>query len=64
MHVSKDDPPLLLVHEDQDDLVPFDQSVEMAKVYKRPGLKVDFIPVKNAGHDFEQVGPNAIPPPN
>lgn len=63
MHVSKDDPPLLLVHGDQDDLVPFNQSVEMAKAYERLGLKVEFIPVKNAGHDFEQVGPNPISPP-
>jgi len=63
MHVSKDDPPLLLVHGDQDDLVPFDQSVEMAKAYRSLELKVEFIPVKNAGHDFEQVGPNPIWPP-
>jgi acetyl esterase/lipase len=62
-HVSKDDPPLLLVHGEQDDLVPFQQSVEMAKAYQRAGLKVEFIPVKNAGHDFEQVGPNPITPP-
>ena len=54
MHVSKDDPPLLLVHGDQDDLVPFNQSVEMAKAYERLGLKVEFIPVKNAGHDFNR----------
>jgi len=40
MHVSKDDPPLLLVHGDHDDLVPFDQSVEMTKAYERAGLKV------------------------
>lgn len=63
MHVSKDDPPLLLAHGEQDDLVPFDQSVDMAKAYESLGLKVEFIPVRNAGHDFEQVGPDAISPP-
>jgi acetyl esterase/lipase len=42
-YVSKDDPPLLLVHGDQDDLVPFAQSVEMTKAYERVGLKVEFI---------------------
>lgn len=62
-HVSNDNPPLLLVHGDQDDLVPFGQSVEMTKAYERLGLEVEFIQVKNAGHDFEQVGPNPISPP-
>jgi acetyl esterase/lipase len=62
-YVSKDDPPLLLVHRDHDNLVPFDQSVEMTKDYERVGLKVEFIAVKNAGHDFEQVGADPISPP-
>jgi len=61
-HVSRDDPPLLLVHGEQDDLVPFQQSVEMAKAYERAGLDVEFVPVKNAGHDFEQVGTSPISP--
>jgi dipeptidyl aminopeptidase/acylaminoacyl peptidase len=54
--VSKDDPPLLLAHGEKDDLVPFDQSVRMAEAYRGVGLSVEFIAVKNAGHDFEQVG--------
>jgi hypothetical protein len=28
----------------------------MAAAYRRVGLSVEFIAVKNAGHDFEQVG--------
>jgi acetyl esterase/lipase len=55
-YVSKDDPPLLLVHGEEDDGVPFDQSVSMAEVYRRLGLPVEFIAVKNAGHDFEHKG--------
>jgi acetyl esterase/lipase len=55
-YVSKDDPPLLLAHGEKDDLVPFEQSVRMAAAYRRVGLSVEFIAVKNAGHDFEQVG--------
>jgi hypothetical protein len=35
-YVSKDDPPLLLVHGEEDDLIPFDQSIRMADAY-RPG---------------------------
>ena len=50
------------MHGEQDDVVPFEQSVEMAKAYESFGLKVEFIPVKNAGHDFEQVGSNPISP--
>jgi acetyl esterase/lipase len=61
-YVSKDDPPLLLVHGERDEGVPFDQSVRMAEVYRRMGLPVDFIALKNAGHDFEHVGTDPISP--
>jgi len=61
-YVSKDDPPLLLVHGEKDDLVPFDQSVRMAEAYRRAALAVEFIAVKNAGHDFEQVGDAPVSP--
>jgi acetyl esterase/lipase len=61
-YVSKDDPPLLLVHGEKDDLVPFDQSVQMADAYRRIGLLVEFIAVENAGHDFEHVGDAPISP--
>jgi len=61
-YVSKDDPPLLLAHGEQDELVPFDQSVRMADAYHRIGLPVKFIAVKNAGHDFEHVGDGPVSP--
>jgi acetyl esterase/lipase len=61
-YVSKDDPPLLLVHGEKDDLVPFDQSVRMAEAYRRVALSVEFIAVRNAGHDFEQVGDAPVAP--
>lgn len=61
-YVPKEDPPLLLVHGEGDDLVPFSQSVEMAKAYHRAGLNAEFVAAKNAGHDFEQVGPEPISP--
>jgi dipeptidyl aminopeptidase/acylaminoacyl peptidase len=62
-YVSKDDPPLLLAHGEKDDLVPFDQSVRMAETYAHQvGLAVEFIAVKNAGHDFQQVGDIPISP--
>jgi dipeptidyl aminopeptidase/acylaminoacyl peptidase len=61
-YVSKDDPPLLLAHGEKDDLVPFEQSARMAAAYRRVGLSVEFIAVKNAGHDFEQVGDAPVSP--
>ncbi|MGA7929433.1 MAG: prolyl oligopeptidase family serine peptidase, partial [Candidatus Sulfotelmatobacter sp.] len=61
-YVSKDDPPLLLVHGEKDDAVPFDQSVRMAETYRRVGLPVEFIAVENAGHDFQHIGSAPISP--
>ena len=55
-YVSKNDPPLLLVHGERDDVVPFDQSVRMAETYRRMGLQVEFIAVQNMGHDFQHIG--------
>ena len=62
LYVSKDDPPLLLVHGEKDDGVPFDQSVRMAETYRRVRLPVEFIAVKNAGHDFKHTGNAPISP--
>lgn len=62
VYVSKDDPPLLLVHGENDDGVPFDQSVRMADAYRRTGPPVEFIAVKNAGHDFQHIGDDPISP--
>lgn len=61
-YVSKGDAPLLLVHGEKDADVPFDQSVRLAGAYRRLGLKVEFIAVKNAGHDFQHVGNDPIEP--
>lgn len=61
-YVSKNAPPLLPGHGEEDDLVPFDQSVRMAAAYRRAGLHVEFIEVKNAGHDFQQTSAEPISP--
>ncbi len=62
-YVGKNDPPLLLAHGEEDDLVPFEQSVRMAEAYRRAGLVVEFVAVKHAGHDFAKVGEEAVSPP-
>jgi acetyl esterase/lipase len=61
-YVARDDPPLLLVHGENDDGVPFDQSVRMAAAYRRIDLTVDLIAVRNAGHNFQHVGNAPISP--
>jgi acetyl esterase/lipase len=61
-YVSKHAPPLLLVHGEEDDGVPFDQSVRMAEAYHRLGLPVEFIAVQNAGHDFKHKGSAPLTP--
>jgi dipeptidyl aminopeptidase/acylaminoacyl peptidase len=61
-YVSKNAPPLLLVHGEDDDLVPFDQSVRMNEAYRQAGRPVEFIPVSHAAHDFEQVGAAPMSP--
>ena len=52
----------LFYHLSGDSPFPADQSVRMADAYRRIGLAVEFIAVKNAGHDFEHVGDAPISP--
>jgi acetyl esterase/lipase len=61
-YVTRDAAPLLLVHGENDDGVPFDQSVRMSAAYRQAGLTAEFIQVKNAGHDFQHVGDAPISP--
>jgi acetyl esterase/lipase len=44
------DPPLLLLHGDQDPQMPINQSHELEGAYERAGLEVDFIVVHGAAH--------------
>lgn len=49
-HVDKDDPPLLMIHGDQDPQVPINQSHELHGRYKRLGLPVQFEVVHGGAH--------------
>lgn len=53
-YVSKDDPPFLILHGDQDATVPFNQSELLADALRKAGLDVTFQPVKGAGHGGPQ----------
>ena len=49
-YVSADAPPFLIVHGDQDPLVPYGQSVLLVEALQRVGADVIFYTVKGAGH--------------
>jgi acetyl esterase/lipase len=48
--VDRADPPLLLLHGDQDPQMPINQSHELEGAYQRQGLEVDFVVVHGAAH--------------
>ena len=49
-HVDRDDPPLLLLHGDQDPQMPINQSHELCGAYGKAGATVQFEVVHGAGH--------------
>jgi acetyl esterase/lipase len=49
-HVDRNDPPLLLLHGDQDPQMPINQAHEVHGAYKRMGLDVEFDVVYGAAH--------------
>ena len=58
--VTKDAPPFLIMHGDQDQTVPIKQSLRFYNALKKAGVDATFIPVKGAGHG--SLGPGAIGP--
>jgi acetyl esterase/lipase len=52
-NVTKDYPPTLLLHGDNDTDVPFEQSVLMAKELERHGVQHEFIAMAGRGHGFD-----------
>jgi acetyl esterase/lipase len=49
-HVDKNDPPLLLLHGDQDAQMPVNQALELQGAYEKTGAKSRLIIVHGAGH--------------
>jgi acetyl esterase/lipase len=49
-HVSADDPPILLVHGDKDELVPLQQSESLVAKLKEAGVPAKLIVKKDCGH--------------
>jgi acetyl esterase/lipase len=49
-HVDRTDPPLLMLHGDQDPQMPINQSHELQGAYEQQGLDVSFVVVHGAAH--------------
>ncbi len=61
-YVSKDDPPVLLVHGDSDRSVPFEQSEMMESALRKAGVPVKLIRIEGADHG--PTFPGAKSPPD
>ncbi len=53
-YLTKDDPPLLILHGDKDQLVPLGQSKHMHKLYEEAGLESSLHVIDGAGHGGPQ----------
>jgi acetyl esterase/lipase len=61
-YVRKDLPPVLVIHGDADDVVPYDQSVRLVAALKQAGVKAELITVPGAKHSFSNQQSAAIWP--
>jgi acetyl esterase/lipase len=52
VHVTRDDPPTLLIHGDADELVNISHSQRMFKALQEAGVKSEFITLPGAAHGF------------
>ena len=53
LHVTRDDPPTLLVHGDEDTLVKLKQSEQMHEAFQKAGVTSELILLAGAGHGFK-----------
>jgi len=60
-HVSRDDPPFLIVHGDQDRTVPLNQSQLLHDALRRAGVSVHFHTIRGGGHGQGFGGPEIEP---
>lgn len=52
-YITPDDPPFLIMHGEQDDIVPLNQSQLLHEALKKAGVDVTYHLVKGAGHGFD-----------
>lgn len=61
-YVTEDDPPLLLVHGELDETVPYSDSKRMYQAYQQAGLEAELVKVSGAGHNFLPAGDSPVSP--
>ncbi|HEX7557258.1 MAG TPA: prolyl oligopeptidase family serine peptidase, partial [Leptolinea sp.] len=61
-YVHSSTPPFLIIHGNRDQVVPFEQSQWLYDGLKAAGNSVELIEVKNADHQFVQVGEGLVEP--
>ena len=61
-HVSRDDPPALLIHGESDAVVPIEHAERMEAALKKAGVPVTMLRVKNATHGFQPIAGQPIEP--
>lgn len=54
-HVDGDDPPVLLVHGDADEVVPVGQARSLAARLREHQVEVKYVEIAGGGHDLEKV---------
>ena len=52
LHVTPDDPPALMIHGDQDELVPLWHSEKLQEALTKKGVESELLVIKNAAHGF------------
>ena len=52
-HIDKNDPPVLVMHGEADDIVPIKQSIDFQKNLRKEGIETRFVAVPGAGHWLE-----------
>jgi acetyl esterase/lipase len=55
-HVSKDDPPFLIVHGDADELVPFSQAQSFCEALHKAGVEATLVKVRGGNHGLTAKG--------
>ncbi|MBK9007055.1 MAG: alpha/beta hydrolase [Anaerolineae bacterium] len=60
-YVSADDPPFLILHGEEDALVPIAQSEDLLAKLQAAGVQAELVPVANAGHGFKPVSGEISP---
>jgi acetyl esterase/lipase len=59
-HVTPDDPPTFIIHGDQDQLVPLQQSEVIVEKLKNAGVEAKLEVKKGAGHGWLTIGADAV----